>query len=52
MFNIDAGNHDHCGSELCIKTPIKNTEKQSNKKNENKKHNFNMSEQDMFPYTI
>ena len=22
-FNIDAGNHDHCGSELCVKTPIK-----------------------------
>ena len=44
-FNIDAGNHDHCGSELCVKTPIK-------KMKNNKKKDFNMTEQEMFPFII
>ena len=44
-FNIDAGNHDHCGSELCVKTPIK-------KMKNNKKNDFNMTEQEMFPFII
>ena len=51
MFNVDAGNHDHCGSELCVKTPIKNIQK-TPEKNKNEKQNFNMTEQDMFPYII
>ena len=45
-FNIDAGNHDHCGSELCVKTPIKKIEKY------NEKVKFNMTEQEMFPFII
>ncbi len=47
-FNIDSANHDHCGSELCKNVVLKKT---PNTKNIQKR-NFNMSENDMFPYII
>ena len=46
-FNIDSANHDHCGSELCKNVVLKTR----NTKNIQKR-NFNMSENDIFPYII
>ena len=43
-FNIDSANHDHCGSEICKSVVVKETKKENN--------NFNMTENEMFPFII
>tara|TARA_Y100000816_G_C25544299_1_gene295067 strand:- start:30 stop:284 length:255 start_codon:yes stop_codon:yes gene_type:complete len=44
-FNIDSANHDHCGSEICKSVVVKETKKE-------KKNNFNMTENEMFPFIL